>query len=206
MTAPSRIRRASYENDYDEDNDNDNELETMYDASLRHRSSRSRMLRSLVLLILAGLSFSGCTLIAARLLADPAEWQAEIYTDIRFDDVFDTALAQIRKEFKEAKGDRGTGEIESAWDFDSVSPVTRYLRRERALAEVTALEEGVELKVRVQTEVRERTGLLAADDHSSNVGWAEDRDDFERSQVLFQRIRSILNPGGPSEEFYRGEP
>ncbi len=161
------------------------------------------MLRSLVLLILAGISFPGCIMLAASALTDKAEWNAEVYTNIRFDDVFDTTLSQFRKEFEEATGDRTTGKIESAWDFDSVSPLTRYLRRERALAEVTALEEGIELKVRIQTEVRERSGLLAPDDRS-NVGWAEDRDDFDRSQILFQRIRSILNPGGPSEGFYRG--
>ena len=159
------------------------------------------MKRSLLLSPLLLVALGGCTLIAARLLADPAEWQAEIYDNIRFEDVFDTAVSQIQKEFDEVDADRGTGEIASAWDFDSVSPVTRYLRRERALAEVTALEEGIELRLRIQTEVRERTGMLAADDRS-NVGWAEDRDNVPRSEILFQRIRSILNPGGPSEEFY----
>jgi len=156
-----------------------------------------------VLLLL--LSLGGCTLIAARLLADPAEWQAEIYDSVRFEDVFDTAAYQIQKEFHEVVANRDTGAIESAWDFDSVSPVTRYLRRERAVAEVTALEEGVELKLRIQTEVRERNGLLAPDDRS-NVGWAEDRDNVSRSQILFQRIRISLNPGGPSNEFYLRPP
>lgn len=156
----------------------------------------------LTVLALAAAPQAGCALFALDALTDRTHWQAAIYTDYRFEDVFMIARAKIEEDdFRIANSDIKTGDIESDWDFDSVSPLTRYSRRERVVAKVTALEEGVELKLRVETQVRERSGLLGPDDRS-NVGWAQAQDDVQRSELVFQKIHSALSPGRPSSEFY----
>lgn len=160
-----------------------------------------RPLRSLLTLALLALALPSCFLFALDALTNRTVWQAAIYPDVTYADAFDTALIQIEGELPIRTADRGTGEIESEWDFDSVSPLTRYMRRERVVAQVTALEEGIEVRLRVEAEVRERTGLLGPDDRT-DVGWSEDMDDVERSERVFQRIHAILQPGRPSEDFY----
>lgn len=149
------------------------------------------------LLILLAAVAPGC-----NLLPGGAEWQAEIYPAATFDDVFDVAAAQIDKEYEIALADRDKGRIETSWDYDSVSPITRYLQRERVVAEVAAVDEGVELKLRVQTQVRENSGILAPDALPEDE-WGEGRDDRERAEVIFSRIHTVFFKGRPSEQFYR---
>lgn len=149
------------------------------------------------------LALCGCSLVPG--LPGHAEWHAEVFPNVAFDDVFDVAYLQIDRDYDVQRTDRPTGSIESAWDFDSVSPVTRHLQRERVLAEVEAVEDGIELRLRVQTQVKERTGLLAPDD-ISDEGWTDARDDVQRAAVLFQRIHSTLVRGRPSPDFHDRPP
>ncbi len=129
----------------------------------------------------------------------------DVYQNVVFSDVFDITVTQIDRDYEIWKADAEEGVIESAWDFDSVSPGSRLLRREKVIARVAPVEDGIELVVRVRTQVRERTGLLAPDDQS-DVGWSDAEDDDERAAVVFQRIRSALVRGRPSEEFEERKP
>jgi len=139
------------------------------------------------------------------LLPGSADWEMATFEDVSFDDVFAITVVQLDRDYAIRLADRSERRVETDWDYDSVSPGTRYLQRERVLAEIDPLEEGVGLRLRVETEVKERSGLLGLDDRTAE-GWSAGRDDAERAAYLMQRIRSVLVPGRPSEEFYERRP
>ena len=147
--------------------------------------------------IVAVLALASCSL-----LPNSPQWHADVFDNATFDDVFDVAAAQIDKDYDIAEADRQGGHIESAWDYNSTSPVERLLQRERVIAELDAVDDGIEVKLRVETQVKERTGLLAPDDQSDE-DWDGSRDDVDRAAVIFQRIESVLVKLRPSEDFER---
>ncbi len=145
----------------------------------------------------AALALASCSLFPGA-----PQWHADVFDNATFDDVFDVTAAQIDKDYDIATADRSTGRIESGWDYASTAPVTRLLQRERVVAELTAVDEGIQVMLRVQTQVKERTGLLAPDDQTDE-DWEDSRDDVDRAAVIFQRIESVLVKLRPSEDFER---
>lgn len=155
----------------------------------------------LLALLFSTLSTAGCTMFALMGMAGAPIWQADIYPDLTFDDVFVVAEAQVDRDYEIVRSDRQNGVIETAWDHGSISPQTRLLQREQVVVNVSATEEGVELRLRVRRQVKERLGLLAGEQENQE-GWEEGRDDVERAEVLFGKIQAVLKTGRPSEDFY----
>ncbi len=151
--------------------------------------------RILLSLVLGAAAFGACSL-----LPNSPQWHADVFDNATFDDVFDVTASQIDKDYDIATADRSGGRIESGWDYSSTAPVTRLLQRERVIAELEAVDAGIQVMLRVQTQVKERTGLLAPDDESDE-GWDDSRDDVDRAAVIFQRIESVLVKMRPSEDF-----
>jgi hypothetical protein len=156
-----------------------------------------------VLLILSLLSLGGCFMLLGPNLEDTsAAWQEGTFEEVTFDDVFVITEAQLDRDYEIASSDRNEGTIETGWDYGSLSPLNRYLQRERVIVEMEALEEGIELRLRVKRQVKERQGLLH-EEETEEEGWTDGRDDIERAAVLFERIRSSFAPLRPSDAFYR---
>ncbi len=155
----------------------------------------------LAALALSSLSLAGCTMFALMGMAGAPIWQADVYPDLTFDDVFVVAEAQIDRDYEIVRSDRQNGVIETAWDHGSISPQTRLLQREQVVVNLSATEDGVELRLRVRRQVKERLGLLAGEQENQE-GWEEGRDDVERAEVLFGKIQAVLKVGRPSDDFY----
>ncbi len=162
-------------------------------------STSSRAL-PFALLLLVTISGGAC-----GLLPGTGGGEETTFENVSVDDVFAITVVQLDREYAIKSADRATGRVETDWDYDSVSPGTRYLQRERVVAEIEPRDEGIGFRLRVETQVKERTGLLGLDDRTEE-GWAEGREDDARAAYLTQRIRSILVPGRPSEEFYERRP
>jgi len=145
------------------------------------------------------------TLTGCGLLPGSASWQEDNYEHVSVDDVFAITVVQLDRDYAIYSADLSGRRVETDWNYDSISPGTRYLQRERVVAEFEAVERGVDLRLRVETEVKERTGLLGADDRNPE-GWTPGRDDSERAAIIAQRIRSVLVKGRPSDEFYERGP
>lgn len=157
-------------------------------------------LAALFALILALAGPTGC-----GLLPGSEVWDEQSFEHVSLDDVFAVSVVQLDRDYAIKSASRSERRIETDWDYDSISPGTRYLQRERVIAEIDPSDDGIALRLRVHTQVKERTGLLGEDDRNSD-GWTDGRDDVERSAVLLQRIRSILVPGRPSDDFYERTP
>lgn len=129
------------------------------------------------------------------------QWHAEVYANATFQDVYDIAYYTIRDTFEVERADPEVGLIESRWNYDAFAPSTRMPARERVIAEVESVDDGVQLKVRVQRQQRDpRIGYLGYDDENPD-DWSEAADDVERAAVVFQKIRSTLRAAGPSSAF-----
>ena len=133
-----------------------------------------------------------------------AMWHSEVYSHATFSDVFDIAYFTIDEDFEVERSDPDLGLIEGAWAYDAFVPQTRMPARERVVAEVVAVDEGVQLKVRMQRQTRDnRVGYNAYDDDDME-DWADTSDNFERAAIVFQKIRSSLVESGPSASFLSG--
>lgn len=153
--------------------------------------------------LLGALSLPGCCTLGDVTDWGCADWIANTYTNASYDDVYQIAFHQIDRDYDiSLNSDPAKGLIETEWDANSVNEVTRLMQRERVLAEIDATPDGITLRLRVQRQTRERTGLLAADD-SGDDDWSYILDDFDRARVLFGRIQALLDRGGPSDEFYQ---
>lgn len=162
------------------------------------RSSTSRVASPWALLLAVALfaPTPGC---------NSAEWHAEVYDHLTYQDVFQLAYYQIGSDYPIALADPEEGLIESHWTYDTFAPVTRLPARERVVAEVRPVDDGVELKVRVNRQARdERVGYSAYDEEADD--WEDIDDDVERAAVVFQKIRTSLVRGRPSDEFLLGTP
>lgn len=132
-----------------------------------------------------------------------AQWIGNQYTNASFDDVYQIAFHQVDRDYDIAKtSDPNKGLIETEWDHGSIAEASRLMQRERVIVQVEAEADAITLKLRVQRQVRERTGLLAPDD-KSDEDWSYSTDDFDRARVVFGRIQALLDRGGPSEDFHR---
>lgn len=146
---------------------------------------------------------SACVLLAVSSGCHGPEWHAEIYDHLTYGDVYEITFLRIGSDYTIASADYDEGVIESHWSYDTFAPVTRLPARERVVAEVTAVEEGVELKVRVHRQARdERVGYQMYDEDAED--WEDIDDDVERAAVIFQKIRASLVRGRPSDEFLEG--
>lgn len=164
---------------------------------------KSTSLFQRALAFLGLISLSGCCALGEFTDWGCADWIANTYTNASYDDVYQIAFHQVDRDYDiSPNSDPSKGLIETEWDANSVSEVTRLMQRERVIVEIDAAEEGITLKLRVQRQSRERTGLLAPDDES-NEDWSYMLDDFDRARVIFGRIQALLDQGGPSEEFYQ---
>lgn len=164
---------------------------------------KSRLASALLALVTVA---PGCCLLGEISDWGCASWMANVYPNASYDDVFMIAFNQIDRDYDmSAASNPSMGIIETEWDSGSLSDSTRLMQRERVLVEIDAAEDGITLKLRVQRQVRERTGLLAADDESDD-DWSYTTDDFDRARVLFGRIQALLDRGGPSPEFYDRPP
>ncbi len=161
-----------------------------------------RLVGALVVGLVGGL-VGGCALFPGT--GGHAQWHATVFPSVSYDDVFDISVLQLDRDYAIRSANRGDGSIETSWDYDSVSEFSRMLQREQVVCEVDSVDDGVLLKLRVRTQVKERTGLLAPDD-VSDEGWEEARDNVDRATVLFQRIHSSLVKGRPSDDFYERPP
>jgi hypothetical protein len=165
-------------------------------AQLKPRSSLS------FAFLVALAATPGCCLLGEITDWGCASWMANTYTNASYDDVYQIAFYQIDRDYDIALASNPSkGLIETEWDTNTMHEATRTMQRERVIVEVEATDEGITLKLRVQRQIRERTGLLAPDD-SSDDGWSYTLDDFERARVLFGRIQALLQRGDPSPEFY----
>jgi hypothetical protein len=170
---------------------------------LKPRARATPLPLVLVLLLAAAAPLGGCFLLLGPNLENTsAAWHEDTFTGVTFDDVFVITQAQLDRDYQIATSDRNTGMIETDWDYGSLSPLNRYLQRERVMVEMEALDEGIELRLRVKRQVKERQGLLH-EEETDEEGWTDGRDDVERAAVLFERIRSSFAPLRPSEDFYR---
>ena len=146
------------------------------------------------------LAATGCSLMPGS-----AAWHADTYEHVSVDDVFAITVVQLDRDYAIESASLAEKTVRTDWNYDSISPGTRYLQRERVVAEFEPVEAGVDLRLRVETQVKERTGLLGEDDRNPD-GWTPGRDDSERAAILAQRIRSVLVKGRPSDEFYERGP
>lgn len=146
---------------------------------------------------------SACLLTVATTSCHGPEWHAEIYDHLTYEDVYEITFLRIGTDYTIATHDHSAGLIESHWSYDTFAPVTRLPARERVVAEVTAVDEGVELRVRVHRQARdERVGYQMYDEDADD--WEDIADDVERAAVIFQKIRTSLVKGRPSDEFLGG--
>jgi hypothetical protein len=159
-----------------------------------------------VIAVLVPLAVPGCCLIGSVTDMGCEQWIANKYENASYDDVFEIAYRQIDRDYQIAStSNHAEGRIETEWDTNSMSDVTRLLQRERVVAMVEPEDDGIVLKIRVQRQVREHTGLLTPVDEGDD-DWSYVHDDFERAQVMFGRIQALLSKSGPSEEFYQRKP
>ena len=139
-------------------------------------------------------------LLLASVGCHSAKWHSEIYDHAAYADVFSITYLTIDEDFEVERSDSDLGVIEGAWSYDAFVPQTRMPARERVLAEVLAVDEGVQLKVRMQRQTRDqRRGYNAYDDGNSD-DWTDAEDNFDGAAIVFQKIRLSLVEVGPSEE------
>lgn len=164
---------------------------------------KPRLASALVAFLLAA---PGCCMLGEINDWGCASWMANVYPNASYDDVYQIAFNQVDRDYViAATSNRNQGLIETEWDSGSLSDSTRLMQRERVIVQIDAADEGITLKLRVQCQVRERTGLLAADDEGEE-DWSYTLDDFDRARVLFGRIQALLDRGGPSPEFHERPP